>query len=230
MIGDTQLPFEHQDYFDFCNAVYKWFRCNEVVHIGDWWDFHALSHYKPFSKGMSAEDERNKALEHSQKWYRRFPNVRICNANHDQRPNRLAESAGLPDWFRASVNTLFGAPEGWKWRDVHTIDGVYYEHGHELFPGMGPSWKTSCKLAIEKRGVSTVFGHLHSSWGVIGTTNRGGTFFGCATGCGVDPKAYAFNYSKNADNTQLGCAVVRHGVPMPVRMKTDRRGRWTREL
>ena len=230
VIGDTQLPFEHEDYFDFCAEVYRKFRCNKVVHIGDWWDFHALSNYPTHTGAMSYNAERDKAIRRSKRWYKKYPDVSICKANHDERPDRRAEAAGLPDWARARRSDVFQSPPGWKWRDTFIIDNVYYEHGHHLFPGRGPGWKTATKLAVERRGVSTVFGHLHTVWGVVGCRNRAGRLFGMATGCGIDERKYAFYYSKNADNVLHGCAVVTDGNPHAIQMQLDRHYRWTGKL
>ena len=42
VIGDSHLPYEHEGYLDFLKATKRKFRCDTVVHIGDFIDHHAL--------------------------------------------------------------------------------------------------------------------------------------------------------------------------------------------
>ncbi len=43
VIGDTHCPAMHKGYVPFLKKIYKKYKCNKVVHIGDSVDWNAIS-------------------------------------------------------------------------------------------------------------------------------------------------------------------------------------------
>ena len=97
VIGDTHLPFEHRHYLEFCKETQKKFKCNSVVHIGDLVDNHAISYHEHDPNGMSPKEEMDLAKKHLVKWFKAFPEVKICKGNHDRMVDRKGRTVGLPD-------------------------------------------------------------------------------------------------------------------------------------
>jgi predicted phosphodiesterase len=213
IIGDTQLPFTHPGYLDFCQDQFDAFNVKQVVHIGDVVDLHALSFYEHSPNGKSAQDETEQAKREVAKWKKAFPKVKTCIGNHDARHYRTARKAGIPDQYIKTYAEIWDTPR-WDWQMEHVIDGVLYEHG------TGISGKDAAfNRAIAQR-CSVVMGHTHSFAGVKYHANPTSRIFGLNVGCGLDIRSYAFEYAKFTTNRPvLGCGVVVDGqvglfVPM----------------
>jgi len=227
-ISDLQIPFEHKDALRFLKAIKSTYQPTKIVCIGDEIDFHAISDYEADPDGLSPGDEMRKALKRLKPYYKLFPKVMSCVSNHTSRPFRRAFKSGIPIGFLKTYSEFLEAPKGWEWRDYWIVDGVRYEHGHNLGGGMG---RQVCATAPVKTGRSTVFGHFHSSAGTHFTANPEGLYFGMNVGCLIDDSAYAFAYSKNSKSRPiLGCGIVDSGVPTFVPMLLNKGGRWVGEL
>ena len=46
VVGDLHLPFTHENYLGFCKRIYKQYKCNKVVFIGDIIDNHYTSYHE----------------------------------------------------------------------------------------------------------------------------------------------------------------------------------------
>lgn len=214
IIGDTHLPFCHPAYLRFCRDTFRRHNVKQVVHIGDVVDAHALSFHEHNPNGQSAEDEASRAARELVKWKRAFPDLKVCIGNHDERHFRTARKAGMPDRYLRSYADVWDTP-GWKWDFSHRIDGVLYEHG------TGTTGKDAAMNRATQKRTSLVMGHVHAFAGVKYHSNEFDRIFGLNVGCGIDCRAYAFDYGKAFPiRPVLGCGIVRDGteavfVPMP---------------
>jgi predicted phosphodiesterase len=215
IIGDTHEPFCKDGYLEHCLSVQKEYNCGTVVHIGDLVDNHAVSYHESDSDGRSAGDEYKLALIACDRWYKAFPDVKICIGNHDRLPFRKAFTAGLPKNWLKSYQEMFNSPKGWKWDFVHNVNGVIYQHGTGLSGEMA-----SINAARENRQ-STVIGHLHTVSNTRFLASTKDLIFGMNVGCGIDHTKYAFAYGReNTRKPVLSCGVVLGGtMPINIPMK-----------
>lgn len=217
VVGDCHCPGMLDKYPAFLQSVYKNYRCNKVVFIGDVVDNHAISYHEKHPGLSSAAEEYKKAKKQVAELYKRFPVADWLVGNHDSLTERQAVTAGLlPEWIR-DYKDLWKVP---KWR-VHArfsqleIDGVLYEHGDAGSQGQFAAVKTS-----RSRFQSVVSGHCHAEAGVWWTCNSNSRIFGMNVGCGVDWKLLQFEYGyKFPRKPVIGCGIVLDGkqpifVPM----------------
>lgn len=212
IIGDLHLPFEHPMYLRFIQDVFRKWRVDEPLFIGDMFDMHNYSFWDHDPNGLSAEDEARSAMQKAARWHKVFPGKRAARGNHDERAFRLAKKHGLPDRFLRPPNEVWGT--SWKWAFEHVLDGVLYTHG------TGTSGKDAAINNAIQRRMSVVQGHVHSYAGVKYHCNPTSRIFGMNVGCGIDVRAYAFEYGRAfAVRPVLGCGIVADGefavfVPM----------------
>ncbi|KKM22340.1 hypothetical protein LCGC14_1626370 [marine sediment metagenome] len=207
VIGDTHAPCTHPGYLDFCMDLYEQWDCDQVMHIGDVVDNHAVSFHAAHPECPGPIDEYELALENVQEWYRAFPEARICIGNHDERLIRLAETVHIPAKFLRNYEEIWETPN-WIWDYEHIIDDVYYFHGTGN-GGIHPAFN-----AMKKMLMSVVMGHLHTASGVKWCANPQRRIFGMDTGCGIDDKAFAFAYGKHMkQRSMLSAGIVLDGIP-----------------
>jgi len=203
VIADTHIPFERKGYLEFCKRIYKDEGCNQVVHIGDLVDNHAISYHEHDPNGRSDIDEMEQADKKLKKWFKAFPEVSLCRGNHDRLVDRKGRTTGLCDRRFRPFREMWNLPKGWKDDFDFVIDGVLYTHG------TGYSGKTAHIMAAFDNRMSTVIGHLHSVLGFEYLANSKSLIFGMAVGCGIDDKKYAFEYGKGFRRKPIvGCGVV----------------------
>lgn len=214
VIGDTHFPFVHPMYRVFCEDTFARYKVDRIMHIGDVVDAHALSFWEHNPNGLSAETEAQFASLDVADWQRSFPELDVAIGNHDERQFRAARKAGIPDRYVRDYKDVWNTPK-WKWHLQMTCDGVLYEHG------TGSSGKDAAfNRAISQR-CSIVMGHVHCYAGIKYHANPFSRIFGLNVGCGIDIKAYAFDYGKAFPvRPILGCGIVMDGdqgffVPMP---------------
>lgn len=225
VIPDTHLPFEHKDALAFVKAAQKKYKPDEIVHLGDFEDWHSISMHDHSPDGMGAGDELQAMRIKAKPWFRAFPNVKMCTSNHGSLPFRRAFKFGLPSELIKSYKDILQAPKGWEWADAWEIDGILYEHG-DPFSGQNGAIKSA-----EQNMQSTVIGHIHSFAGIQFSANSRHLIYGFNVGCLIDRHAYAFEYAKKIKRKPiLGCGIVNNGVPTFLPMPLDARGRWTGKL
>lgn len=209
IIGDTHLPYELEDYMDWCTDMFDQWGVDTVVHIGDFLDHHALSFHdsEPMLLGVTGEMEL--AAERAEKWYNRFPKLTLVEGNHDLIPARQLTKLGMsPSIFMKPIEEIYGMPEGWSVVSETVIDDVLYHHGHTATGVNG--FRKDC----ETRMRCTVSGHNHSNAGISATATDQELVWGMAVGCGVDHRHMAFAYGKNfAKKPIVACGVVIDGEP-----------------
>lgn len=206
-ISDLHAPFQHKDSIPFLLYLKKHFKCDRIVCMGDEVDHHGLSRFPKDPDGYSAGHEFKEAKLFLQELYSQFPVVQSCTSNHTSRPFRQAYECGIPEELILSYKQSLAAPDGWSWKDCHTIDGVDYIHGEGYTGQMAAS-----KAAVQRRR-STVIGHIHTFGGVQYMQGANDRIFGLNTGCLIDPDAYAFAYGKKlANKPTIGAGVILNGI------------------
>lgn len=213
-IGDLHAPFVRRGYLEHCLSVYRDLALDTVVLLGDEADNHAISYHDKNPDGYSAGVELSKAKKVLQKWMRAFPVAKVCISNHGSLFYRKAFTHGLPVSALRSYAELWGAPEEWRWETRHVIDGVQYIHG------TGFSGPTGALNAAKRSRQSTVIGHIHAHAGITWTASSKDILFGMNVGCGIDHRAYAFDYGRDMpDKPIVGCGFVIDGMPGYAPMK-----------
>ncbi len=203
VIADTHAPFTHRSYLDFCSDTFERFGCSIIVHIGDEIDNHAISYHDTDPDGFSPGHEAEAAQAEMDRWYARFPEVRVCIGNHSALPYRKALSKGIPKKFIRAYEEIWNAPKGWRWGWQWELNGVRFQHG------TGYSGKTAHERIALENMQSTVMGHAHSYAGVEYRASNAQLIFGMNVGCGLDRHSYAMAYGKDmARKPVLGCGVV----------------------
>lgn len=217
VIGDTHCPCMLDGYIPFLKRVYRQYKCNRVVMIGDLVDWASISYHEKMTGLKDAPGEYRKAYKQVQKLYKAFPTAHWLVGNHDALTKRQAMTAGIPEVALRSYTDLWDLP---NWTSVERfgalfIDGVLYQHGDRGLSRM-PAALTQAK----SEGCSVVQGHLHAQAGVWYSANHRARIFGLQTGCGVDHSLEAQAYGKKYNNKPIiGCGVVdggrvAHFIPM----------------
>jgi len=228
--GDTHEPYSHKDYIKFLTIVKKKYKPDEVVHLGDEADKHAMSFHDSDPELFSAGDELKETIKRLKPLYKLFPNVKVCNSNHGSMHYRKGKHHGIPRAYLRSYNEILEAPVGWVWKDNWIINSplagqennsIYCTHGLQA---------NSLKLALSL-GMNVLQGHYHSSFGVEYSSSPEKLIWGASAGCLVDKESLALAYSKVIPKRPiLGCVVVVNNVPIPIPMLLDKNNNWVGKL
>ena len=232
IIADTQFPFEHRQYLDFCKAVQEKYRCGEVVHIGDIADCLNFSFYEKDPEAPAILEEVELLKASFEAWGKAFPNVKAVVGNHDNRVRRRLDSAGFPHELLPTEKVfrdLLGLPKGWSLQDKVILDTrrgeVYCLHGDQ---------KGSSVVAgttARKIGTSLIRGHHHTKSFITYISTPHHLIFDMIVGCGIDKNAVAFRYNKkDIDRPILSCGVILDGIPHIIPMELDSDGNWLGKL
>ena len=221
-IGDLHAPFLHVGYLDFLKGLADEYQPSRIVFIGDIVDNHAMSFHDVNSDGYSAGNELLKAREALQPYYEEFPIADVVLGNHDNLPFRKATRHGISQHVMRNPQEIWKSPDGWTWSEELWIDRCRYCHG----TGMGKADDSAKRTAS-----STIFGHWHASSFVKYLASRTDRIFAMQVGCGIDYKAYAFEYGKAfKEKPMLSAGLIFGGVkaiiePMDlgVQLKSSRR-------
>ncbi len=206
IIPDLHLPVAHPRALDFCVDTYNKYKCDSVLYIGDLIDHHAISKHDKNPSCPSAKDEYTQVKIDIQQWYDTFGKADVMLGNHDCRPERLAEEAGIPELYLKPYSEVWDTSE-WNWVFDIIHDGVYYFHGS----GGG---KTPALNKTDSMHMSVVMGHVHTVAGIHWGAGPEARWFGMDVGCLIDREAFQFAYGKHAKKKPiLGCGVVLDGFP-----------------
>jgi predicted phosphodiesterase len=210
VIGDTHLPFERAGYLEFCRKQQEKYNCGTVVHIGDVLDQHYSSFHETNPDGFSAGDELYLSIHKLKDWYKVFPNVKVAFGNHDLLIQRQAYSAGLSQRWIKGFNEVLEIPN-WTFDMEHEIDGVIYTHG------TGTSGENGAFQKALNRRRSVVSGHLHTIANIKWNVSEADRIFAMQVGCGIDDKAYAFEYARGiVKKSVISCGVVLDKGTLPI--------------
>lgn len=206
-IGDLHTPANHKKGLDHCRRVYKKFKCDRVVFLGDEIDAASWSVKHPINPDMpNANDELSNAIVALRPWYRAFPEAEVLTSNHGSRIFKKFRVCGIPSKVVKRYEEILEYPKGWHLVDQTEIDGVLAIHGDGF---SSASWR----LAHEKFKQSVVMGHCHSRAGVFYSWGKKRKLFSANFGCLINPEHPAFDYGKHlAERPTLGCGVVISGT------------------
>jgi predicted phosphodiesterase len=214
VIGDLHAPFARDGWLDFCKKIYKDYKCDYVVQIGDLLDQYAFTRYVRDPDAYGAKHEIELAREMVNQMYKAFPKGFVVLGNHDTRLAKRAAETGIPKWLLASYAELIGLPKNWNLGEEIEIDEVKYFHGEGL--------SANTELAVRKVGQSVVYGHTHKG-SIAFKAMKKDLLFAMNVGCLIDQHAYAFEYAKHAlEKSFIGVGVVIDGkqpilIPMPLK-------------
>jgi len=210
VIGDTHCPGMLEGYPDFLWDTYKSWRCDRVVHIGDFLDWHAINFHGKNPGTPAVQEEVGSARKQVARITKMFPHADWMIGNHDALPSRHAEESGLPPDMLRSESDYWDLPKGWSVQPrykKHVIDNVIYSHGET-----GPQGENAAKNQSRSNFQSTVIGHLHACSGVSWTVNHRYRIFGMSVGCGMDWRLLQFSYGvKFKHKPAISCGVVIEG-------------------
>lgn len=222
-IPDMHCPWEHPDALAFLKSVRAKYKPTTIVNLGDEVDFYGMSRFEHDVDVINAGAELSLAVKHLIPFYREFPNSLVCQSNHTHRVHAKAQKAGLPSSTIKSIEEILKTPEGWIYKQCHTVDGVDYKHG------TGKSGAMAHLNHAKATGRSTCIGHIHA-FAAVNYLRKG--FFAANFGCLIDKHAPCFAYASDMDdNIVLGCGIVidgkeAHFIPMHV----DEQNRWIGHL
>ena len=206
LIGDIHEPFTLDGYREFCWATYHKYNCNRVVFTGDIIDNHAPSYHTQDPDGYGAGEELQRAIDKVQEWYKLFPKATVTLGNHDRIPNRKAMDAGISAKWLRKHNEVLEVP-GWDFVDSIIIDEVLYVHGDGA---------SHAAIRAKKDLISVAQGHFHSKAYVEHIVGKRVKLFAIQAPCGVDDKAYAMAYGKNAPKSAIGATVILNNGTLPI--------------
>jgi metallophosphoesterase superfamily enzyme len=211
VISDLHCPWDHPDYLDHCKKVYKKWKCDTVVFIGDVVDFASLSYHEKNPDMPGPADEVRMAIERLSKWYKVFPKATVIYGNHCLNYARKMFTAGIPSMFKKELGEVLMVPN-WNFVDSIIIDEVYYSHGL----GMNSTAR------VKSQFQSCVSGHYHSLCYIQFFEGYDKTLFALQTGIGIDQKAEAFKYGKWGKRGTVACSVIVNGThPYIIPIKND---------
>lgn len=187
IIGDLHAPFILDGYLDFNIELQRKYNCGTIIFIGDIIDGHSWSFHEHNVDGLSVRNELDAAISQLKPWYKAFPNATILFGNHDLLISRKASAYGLSQVFLRHFGDIVEAPKTWNFVHELYLNNVLYIHG---------SQGNAIDRAKDMR-YSLVQGHLHSQAFVQWSVSEIDSIFGLQIGCGIDRKAYAFEYAKD---------------------------------
>jgi predicted phosphodiesterase len=216
VIGDTHEPFCRKGYLEFCQRTRDRFECDTIVHIGDEVDHHALSTHLHEPTGRSAGDEYKEAYKKMQRWFKAFPEVKVCIGNHGERMFRRAKDVGLPYYYLKQYRDVWDAPDNWRWEYSWNINNILFTHGTNS-SGLYPH-----AVRAKTNRQSTVIGHCHSVCGVEWFASKKDIIFGMAVGSGMDTDSYAAVYAESyASKPIISCGVILDYGRLPLTIKME---------
>lgn len=215
IIGDTHEWFTHPDYLDFCKTTERKYDCKQVCHVGDIVDNHAISFHDHDPNGLSPAEELFRTRKRLKRWFRAFPRAKVAIGNHDEMHRRKAYHHGVPDGFLKSFAEAFECPAGWQFAfEWRFGEG---KHRWRMIHGTGTNGNDAAFRSAMHGRISTVQGHIHTAAGVKFHASNKDIIWGLQVGCGIDRKAYAFNYGRDfKDKPILGCGVVLENGRIPL--------------
>lgn len=211
IVADLHQPFCREDYLDFCCDIRRKYNTKHTVFIGDLVDHHALSYHEHDPNGYSPGEEAMEAIGKLKPWFRAFPKADWCLGNHDRLPSRKAFTYGIPNLFIKPLREVYKAPRTWR------VDFTF-RYGNWLAQhGTNTSGDNGAFASMLQQGISIVQGHLHTSSGVKYHANEDRLIWAMQIGCGLDRRAYAFEYGKEMKRKPIvNCGVVMENGTLPI--------------
>lgn len=201
VISDLHSPFIHKKALNHCKQIYKKYKCNKVVFIGDIVDNAATNQWSPNPDGQSPKDELILAINALKPWYKEFPDATVTIGNHERRVIKRTRKYSISSMWLKTLGEVLEVPR-WVFKDEVIIDNVKYTHGD----GCGSTYQS-----VLHSNKSIVFGHYHSKFEIMYLPTK----FAMCVGWLGDDTTYAFEYGRHfTRKSVLGCAVVIEGLPV----------------
>ncbi len=212
VIPDIHEPVTHPGAMDFIDSVAQDFGPDRIVFIGDVVDHHGISFWTKHPNAPGQKDEYELAKAGVQRWHDRHPMADVCIGNHDERPIRVAEKAGVGGAYLKEYAIVWETP-GWTWAEEFLYEDILFVHGTGR-SGLNPAANLAKEISM-----SAVMGHVHSTLGIKWFANPTKRWFGMDVGCLIDDRLYAFAYGKRQKKRSvLGCGVIDSIDPMQTRV------------
>jgi len=201
-ISDLHLPYTDKRALEFCKKLYHKYNIEEVVFVGDVFDFYGLSVYGKSTSYLGIKNEIEVAKLLIQDWYKEFPNATLLYGNHANRLMKKLELAGIPeDWLR-ELEDILEIPN-WKFVTSYETDDYVVIHG---------TGGLNMQKTVLARGKSIIQGHHHSKTKLDYITNNLWTM---QLGALIDLDSYAFHYTKeNPIPAIASCGILYNGNPI----------------
>lgn len=225
-ISDQHMPYEHQDMFDFLQAIKDEYKPTFVINGGDEIDNQSLSFHDSDQDLPSAGDELVLAIKKLKRLEKMFPEMVILDSNHGSLALRKFKHHGIPMKYLATPQQIYGVSKKWQWVNDLTIklpngQDVYFCHGMS---------KQGIKLASQ-RGTCVVQFHFHTDFRIDYIGNPSSLLWSLQCGCLIDRKSLAFAYDKlNLNRPVIGCGMVIDSKPLLIPMTLNSSGRWIGKL
>lgn len=211
IIPDCHRPFHSRKAYNLMLEVASHVGINEVVLLGDYADFYAVSrHLKDPRVTQKLEDEVKSVNEGLDELDRLFPQSKkvYLEGNHENRLERyLVERA--PEAFGVTdIQTLFRIYQRTNWRYIgFDRNQVYQVLGSELYARHRPL-AVNPLTGLQKGFVSLVFGDIHKilEMQAVGLDKK--TRIAFCPGWLGDVRNRVFDYMPSVPQWQLGFALV----------------------
>lgn len=217
------IPYHHQDYLRFLQALKKKYKPTRVVCGGDEIDHHAMSFHDSDPDLPAAGDELIKAIKALQPLYKLFPVMDLLESNHGSMVYRKGKHHGIPRKYLRTYGEVLGAPKGWVWHDdlILSLPGgnsCYFHHGlvKDVFK------------VVALRGMCVVQFHFHTEFRIAYVGNPNALLWGMSSGCLINRQALAFAYDNlNLGRPVIGTSIILDGQPKLLPMLLNKNHRWT---
>lgn len=206
VIGDLHEPFCLEGYLEFCVNTYYYYKCTDVIFIGDIIDNHYSSfHEVNIDAEYSGKQELDLAIEKISHWYKAFPVAKVIIGNHDRMIMRKAQTSSIPSKWIKSYKEVLEVPQ-WDFLERYELNDVQYIHGE------AGTARTKCRADM----MNTVQGHLHTQCYIENYVGAKYRIYGMQVGCGIDFKSYAMAYAKAGKKPAIACGVILNNGKTPI--------------
>ena len=123
IIGDLHEPFCLDGYLQFCVNTYHYYKCTDVIFIGDIIDNHYSSYHETDADGLGGGDELELAVNKIANWYKAFPEAKVIIGNHDRMIMRKAQTSSIPSKWIKSYQDVLEVPN-WEFLERYVLDDV----------------------------------------------------------------------------------------------------------
>ena len=210
IIGDLHEPFCLDGYLQFCLNTYYYYKCTDVIFIGDIIDNHYSSYHETDADGLGGGDELELAVKKIANWYKSFPEAKVIIGNHDRMIMRKAQTSSIPSKWIKSYQDVLEVPN-WEFLERYVLNDVQYIHGE------AGTARTKCRADM----MNTVQGHLHTQCYIehyVGSKYR---IFGMQVGSGINHESYAMAYAKAGKKPAIACGVILNNGKTPINVMME---------
>ena len=214
-VSDFHAPYHHPKTLDFLSKINDQFKPDRIIHGGDHSDIYSISNYPTSVEHPDTWHQEVKGLRKFTKDLAEiFPELIICDSNHDARPYRKATASGIPREMILPYSKIIEAPDTWKWVPYYDLtvdaDRSNWRFIHTMNGG-------SAINAAKYLGMSVCMGHWHSRSGCQAFNNGKKTIWGCDSGCFISDKGSPFKYNRTDIGRPIrSCVIIIEGKPQMV--------------